>query len=343
MTKYSLLFIVVIFFGCQLKETKTVEHGNASLVFDFDEVVHYQTDITDSQLRDLFQKEEKKLEVKQFEDILTSEGPEKISDKNFIVDINLNYPLKTKIENRYFNLIKDFYTVRPHREVEVNACAPIYRDILIFKKKGKILGVSKICFQCGIQQTIGSLKNTENLAQNGDWNELKRALKIKEDINSKKIENQTLLYDTLEFNKDMKGKLLSEKFKSSQSELGFYEKFIKNANVNKEITISEKHTKTKIKYLGKIVDLKTHSSYHIITNFSIMGIGQMLSPRGRSEVAFVDETQNTIIIYNFTMPDELPKSIMNNALYFKYEKTNIGIFISGGLPYELCIPEIGCN
>jgi len=179
MKKYSLLFILVIFFGCHPKETKTVGHSNANLVFDFDEVEHYQTDITDSQLRDFFQKEEKKLEVKRFEDILISEAPEKINDKNFIADINLNYPLKTKIETRYFDIIKDFYTVRPYREVDVNACAPIYRDILIFKKQSKTIGISKICFQCGIQQTIGSSKNTADLAQNGDWDELKKALKIK--------------------------------------------------------------------------------------------------------------------------------------------------------------------
>ena len=69
----------------------------------------------------------------------------------------------------------------------------------------------------------------------------------------------------------------------------------------------------------------------------------MLSPRGRSEVAFINENQDRIIIYNLPMPDDLPKYIENNILFFQFEETKVGISILGGLPPELCLPEIGCN
>jgi hypothetical protein len=152
-----------------------------------------------------------------------------------------------------------------------------------------------------------------------------------------------VIYDTLVFDQAMKGKLLEEKFNSAKDKLKFYNKFISPSDINKLKTIKKEHSKTEIRYLGKLIDLKTKNSYHIITNFTVIGIGEMLSPRGRSEIAFLNEDKNHIIIYNLPMPEDLPKLINKNILFFQNENRKIGISISGGLPPELCIPEIGCN
>ena len=48
------------------------------------------------------------------------------------------------------------------------------------------------------------------------------------------------------------------------------------------------------------------------------------------------------MIYQMSMPYELPKNIQKNILYFKSEETKVGISIFGGLPTMLCVPEIGC-
>lgn len=152
-----------------------------------------------------------------------------------------------------------------------------------------------------------------------------------------------IIYDTLVFNKNMKGELLNEKFKYAEAKLKFYKKFINPKKINILKTITEKHSKTEIKYLGIIKDLNKKDSYHVITNFQIYGIDQMLSPRGRSEVTFINKRNNQIIIYDLAMPYDLPKYIEKNILYFDNEGTKIGILILGGLPPELCIPKIGCN
>lgn len=68
----------------------------------------------------------------------------------------------------------------------------------------------------------------------------------------------------------------------------------------------------------------------------------MLSPRGKSEVAFINRKNNQIIIYNLAMPSDLPKVIEKNLLYFDIGETKIAISIFGGLAPELCIPIIGC-
>lgn len=159
-----------------------------------------------------------------------------------------------------------------------------------------------------------------------------------------KIENpSSIVYDTLVFDENMKGKILNDKFESSQSELKFYKNFINSKKINILKTLNEKHTKIEIKYLGEIKDLNNENLYHVITNFKIIGIGDMLSPRGRSEVAFINKNQDRIIIYNLPMPDDLPKYIERNVLFFQFEETKVGISILGGLPPELCLPEIGCN
>ena len=159
--------------------------------------------------------------------------------------------------------------------------------------------------------------------------------------NIAEIKKPAIILDTLVFTENMKGEMLSEKFKTSQSKLIYYKNFINPKSINKLKIITEKHTKTEIKYLGEIRDLDKINSYHVITNFQIWGIGLMLSPRGRSEVAFINK--NKIVIYDMAMPHDLPKYIQKNILYFEFKKTKIGISISGGLPPMLCVPEIGCN
>ena len=159
----------------------------------------------------------------------------------------------------------------------------------------------------------------------------------------KKENNNLIIYDTLVFEKNMVGELLNEKYKTSQNEIEFYKEFINSKKINQLKVIEEKHIKTEIKYLGELKDLNKKNSYHVITNFKIIGIGQMLSPRGRSEVAFVDKKNNNIMVYDLEMPHNLPKYIEKNILYFEIEKTKIGISISGGFAPLLCIPKIGCN
>lgn len=172
---------------------------------------------------------------------------------------------------------------------------------------------------------------------------LENNLKAKTVKQSDKEKRNEIICDTLVFDKNMKGKLLENKFVESKSELNFYKKFIKSKKINVPKILNTKSTKTKIIYLGELKDLNHKKSYHIITNFEIWGIGDMLSPRGRSKVAFINETKNKIIIYDLGMPENLPVRIENNILYFKIEKSEIQISIFGGLPPELCIPKIGCN
>ena len=161
------------------------------------------------------------------------------------------------------------------------------------------------------------------------------------DIEAKK-DSIITLFDTLVFSKKMNGKELNDKYDSSKPKLSFYKKFINQNSVNKLKTITDEHTKTEIVYLGILNDLYEKDSYHVITNFKVIGIGEMLSPRGKSEVAFINTKDNKIITYEMAMPYYLPVKIENNSLYFEFENSKIFVAVLDGFAPYLCIPTIGC-
>jgi hypothetical protein len=127
----------------------------------------------------------------------------------------------------------------------------------------------------------------------------------------------------------MKGKLLDKKYKESQDKFNFYKKFTKSSKINQ------------LQIIDELIDIGNQNTYKVITNFKIIGINKMLSPRGKSEIAFIDK-KNIIIVYDMGMPENLPNYIENNILYFDIEKTKIGIQIFGGLAPMFCIPKINC-
>ena len=152
-----------------------------------------------------------------------------------------------------------------------------------------------------------------------------------------------IILDTLVFNQNMNGKELTEKYALGFSELPFYKQFVSVNKILEKQILTEVHSKTEITYLGKLRDLNNQNSYHVIKNFKIIGIGEMESPRGISNIAFLSDNLEKAIIYRMSLPNELPEKIENNILYFKLESEKVGISILGGLPTMLCLPKIGCN
>ncbi|MEF3080507.1 hypothetical protein [Winogradskyella poriferorum] len=141
----------------------------------------------------------------------------------------------------------------------------------------------------------------------------------------------------------MKRKELTEKYAFGQSKLKFYKQFISENLITKKQILTDEYAKTEITYLGKLMDLDNQNYYHVITSFKIIGIGEMESPRGMSNIAFINKNVDKAIIYQVGMPDELPEKIENKILYFTHKSEKIGVSILGGLPPMLCIPKIGCN
>lgn len=155
----------------------------------------------------------------------------------------------------------------------------------------------------------------------------------------------TVLLDTLVFDKGMTGEVLNEKHDFGSKELQYYKQFISAKKINEKqiIVDDEDGIKTEIVYLGPLLDLDKHNTYHVIRDFKILGIGEMQSPRGVSNIAFIYSNFEKVMIYRMGLPNELPVKIEDNILYFNLKSQKVGISILGGLPPMLCLPEIGCN
>ena len=119
-------------------------------------------------------------------------------------------------------------------------------------------------------------------------------------------------------------------------------KYIDSVLIDSTIEVKTKNTKSTLTYLGKITDLSTHSSHYVITDFTIIGINEMLSPRGNTKLIFIDDKKEKMMIYSLGMPSERPKAILDNQLIFTHDKSEVRISFSGGLPLFLCVSTIDC-
>lgn len=145
MKKIILLFFFVIIFGCE----KEPIYNN------YDEITHYS--ITDEEIFkfDTINKFKsiiglgnyQKMDFDKFEGELTSFT----FKKNIITGKKLKQ-VDSIISNKIY-----------HGPLNISACTPIYRDILILKKKNKIVSILKICFSCNMIANYGDeIKNNFN-------------------------------------------------------------------------------------------------------------------------------------------------------------------------------------
>ena len=160
MKKISIL-LVIIMSSCHSKH------------FEFDNVEHYHIDISDEKVYERAFKSDKSYEETLFESILVENYPAVI-DKNFIMKLEEIYPIKQKIDNSKLFELKEIYCNKIN--FGKSKCIPIYRDVLVFKQKDSIVGVSKICFGCEMQYTINKSGEQKEF-DNNDFKKLKKILK----------------------------------------------------------------------------------------------------------------------------------------------------------------------
>lgn len=191
MTKFFSFLSIVLFISCgktetalktdiKLKEKKSSKISSRALpLFDFDEVIHYHKSITLEEWLTIVKKEETQtLDEKKLLNLLNDYLPEKsLNDKILINDIEKLYPEKKEINKSKFTILSNVYSEKFYDDYALAACEPYYRDILVFKNQHKIIGISKVCFDCNLHSTIGTKRNSEQLGQNGDYAKLKDLLK----------------------------------------------------------------------------------------------------------------------------------------------------------------------
>jgi flagellar basal body-associated protein FliL len=189
-------FIVGIFvIGDRHKEREdevTVQAAKPALgryYFDFDEVVYYSIKVEDDPVYDAADRHRKRIVSKAktpataatdkdslISDFIFDYLPATINDTSFEKGLlKIGYTSK-KLGKDKLKELKEVFREKGSDMGDV-ACIAIYRDIYVFKKNGKISGIAKLCYDCGMSHFIGTSADTGNFGAEGEFEKLRELVK----------------------------------------------------------------------------------------------------------------------------------------------------------------------
>ena len=185
---YYTLLILVSFLGCKKEEKNQDEFITAKNevkigkpFFDFDEIDYYSINEIEndsiSDLTEIYDNENKSKIGKLKFDIVLGKIPKNIQDSNFIKKLHELGFTKINVSKAKHSKINQIFSEKEAIERIDAACIPAYRDILIFRKKNKNIGIAKICFGCMKKMIVGTTANTFDFGQDGDFENLENLLK----------------------------------------------------------------------------------------------------------------------------------------------------------------------
>ncbi len=160
-----ILFCALMVFICCTREQKKQPYSNQ--YFDYDEVEYFHLDVTHQAMKNMTTE----VRYKDLLELLT-EPIKSVSDSALFRTL-YTYPFKKKlIPSTKFKALDSIFQVKKHQAVESFACIPTYRDVLIFKKAGQVIGIAKICFECNKHSIVGTNLDTDEFGQSGDYKKL---------------------------------------------------------------------------------------------------------------------------------------------------------------------------
>lgn len=148
--------------------------------FDFDEVAYYKTTkdfneiIGDEEVRSL-------KDVKTLKDSVAFQLMGKFGEA-VPYDVAATYLDSIGFEKKVLPASKNAALMEIFREkfkerTEWTTCEPIYRDIYVFKKNGKVVGMGKLCYECGDSRFFGTSAKTGNFGMDGEYGKLRELVK----------------------------------------------------------------------------------------------------------------------------------------------------------------------
>lgn len=184
-----LLLVAFAVISCKKQQSVDEENNNYRLelnkkitpnkpFFDFDEVTHYQISISEKDFLDLVHvdsvSEEGKLLSCLLEDPCPITQEEKVKFEEAIKSVDKQ---ENVINPKYYNELRNkIFTEKKCKESWAYACAPLYRDIFIFKKNNVETGMAKICFECQLFSFSNEEAVTDCFNMNGELGRLKKII-----------------------------------------------------------------------------------------------------------------------------------------------------------------------
>ena len=140
--------------------------NNQQFFKDFDEVTYFHLKSID------YKNDTDSIALK----VIYDEFPTELKDNKFIEEIEKNKFVKLNFNQKDVQKLKEIFTEKLGISFSQNACAPIFRDILILKLKGNIVGIAKICLQCEKYYFVGYNHNinVDSFGKNNEFDDLNK-------------------------------------------------------------------------------------------------------------------------------------------------------------------------
>lgn len=176
MNKYLFLIVCFSFLNCKNSENKIVNTAEIKFnnlnFFDFDNVEHYSKNIKDDDILHEMQRLDgidKHSEEYNYLNLIAYNYPKDVNDKEFISNLVKYKFSKIQIDNNIHKDINKLFSTSKCEGGYPSACAPVYRNILVFYKQDKIIGIAKICFECGQSYILGSSNDVRDFGSCGEY------------------------------------------------------------------------------------------------------------------------------------------------------------------------------
>jgi len=84
--------------------------------------------------------------------------------------------VRNELKKKDFDTVDSLFSYRKADISIQSECLPIYRDILIFRKKKVVKGIVQLCFGCNQFNMVGAKGKTNDFGQNGEFKRLQEIL-----------------------------------------------------------------------------------------------------------------------------------------------------------------------
>lgn len=164
------LVALFVFMGCKPE----IEKELSVAFFDFDEVYHYQ--ISEKEERNIYNTYNENDSIRiQFSMVVNGDSlPSSLNDNWFMQKLEKFYLKKQQLKGDKIDSLSTIFSSSLKEKSVSTTCEPIYRNVFIFKKQGKVVGISKICFDCLMEHTIGTKVSTRNFGSKNEYERLKK-------------------------------------------------------------------------------------------------------------------------------------------------------------------------
>lgn len=168
--------ILLLIPGLLLSQHSHTDEQNLPF-FDFDQIDHYSIKIGTDKISEMEFKPQKKDAL--LLEIIRGNYPEKTDPDISKTLTDHGFSIKAVDKALYSGLNDIFSEKECSDHIGGGFCIPTFRDILVFRKEDKVVGVVKLCYQCRFAILRGTQKNVRNFGSCGDFLRLEKLLENK--------------------------------------------------------------------------------------------------------------------------------------------------------------------